>query len=629
MIMVKNKRVGLLSAIQQFAGFLFRISKRWGTLRTQLFVTYAGVSVLVLSLGAFFFYTSTTRIVKERAEQLTLQNFKQAENSLLSIRIEMDKTSKVLLANESVRGYMDKPLSQVEEVEATATLTQIFNDVLFRYDNIYSIYIYTESGKILGVTRKKLYTTSDPGLTSWAYASGLYKQVLGTFPSMDWTSRVKVRNQEEVFHYPETLEWNDSLILASRAVVSSYQEKPLSILTLSMKESTLSPFFSELAGVTKGWIYLLDGNGNIVRGNENMEWETPVFNIEKANGNKYGSYTSWNDQGKWQVVYYRVGSTDWTLVKEIPYAEFSKDSNTLKNIVFIMLLTSLFVALVLAYYWIKRLTIPLSKLTKAMKQMEVGNVGFVVEGMIEHNEIGRLGKQFNKMSRSIQELIDTNRHTEKMKWEAEVRALASQINPHFLYNTLNMVKWMAVVQHAHNIEETVTALGNMLRPIYRESSVYTTLGEELGYIKHYMIIMNHRYGEGIQTHLDIKDGLMEAKVPRFILQPLLENCFVHGMTQKYTGTIRLSGHVEGELLVLEIKDEGKGISSVKLNELKHRLAKESISEDSKIQRSHGMGLLYVNQRIRLHAGKSYGIQVDSEEGKGMSVRISLPLEYKV
>ncbi len=627
---MNNKRYGMFAAIGRFLGYALHERARWGTLRFQLFITYAGVSLLVLSLGAFFFYASTTKIVKERAEQLTLQNFKQAESSLLAIRSEMDKTSKVLLANESVRGYMDRPLSQAEEVEATAALTQLFNDVLFRYDNIHSIYVYSESGKILGVTRKKLYTSSDSGLASWPYASGLYEHVLDTFPGMDWQSNVKVRDQEAVFRYPETEEWNDSLILASRAIVSSYQERPLSILTLSMKESSLSPFFAELAGITKGWIYLLDGNGNIIRGNgqDGRERDTPVFTLEHANGNKYGSYTTRNEHEKLRVVYYRVGTTDWTLVKEIPYREFSKDSNTLKKIVIVMLLASLLVAWVLAYYWIMRLTVPLSKLTKAMKQMEVGNVGFEVAGMA-HNEIGRLGMQFNKMSRSIQELIETNKHTEEMKREAEVRTLASQINPHFLYNTLNMVKWMAAVQHAPNIEETVTALGNMLRPIYRETSVFTTLGDELGYIKHYMTIMNHRYGEGTLIHVDIPEELMQAQVPRFILQPLLENCFVHGMSQKYAGTIKLSGRAEGGLLVLEVKDEGKGMSQEKLVELRYRLAKEKIGGEPGTARTHGMGLLYVNQRIQLHAGESFGLDVDSEEGKGMTIRMRLPLEYKL
>jgi len=608
--------------------YFFHKSSRWGMLRTQLFLTYAGVSLLVLSLGAFFFYTSTTRIVKERAEQLTLQNFKQAESSLLGIRSEMDKTSKGLLANESVRAYMNNPLSQAEEVEATSTVTQLFNDVLFRYDTIHSIYLYTESGKILGVTRKKLYTASDPELSSWAYDSGLYKQVLHTFPKMNWMSGAKVGNQEEVFRYPATPEWEDSLILASRAIVSSYQERPLSILTLSLKESTLSPFFAELAGITQGWIYLLDGSGSIIRGDENTGRKTPVFDQKQVVGSKYGSYTTHNEEGKWQVVYYRVGSTDWTLVKEIPYSEFSKDSNALRNIVFIMLLASLLLAWVLAFYWIRRFTVPLTELTKAMKQMEVGNVGFEVSG-VEHNELGRLGKQFNKMSRSIQELIETNKRIEERKREAEVRALASQINPHFLYNTLNMVKWMAAVHHAPNIEETVTALGNMLRPIYREASVYTSLEEELGYIKHYITIMNHRYGEGTQIHIEIPPEMMRAQLPRFILQPLLENCFVHGMTQKYTGTVRLSGYAEGELLVLEVKDEGKGMSSEKLQELRSRLVEERTYGEESAPRTHGMGLLYVNQRIQLHAGPSYGLHVDSEEGKGMTVQIRLPLEFKV
>ncbi|MCL6457187.1 MAG: sensor histidine kinase [Gorillibacterium sp.] len=625
MMVQKSKHIRLVKVIQRVMGLIFRYSSRRGSLRTQLFVTLAGVILLVLSCGSYFFYASTTSIVKERAEQLTLQNFKQAENSLLTQRSEMDKTSKLLLADASVRAYMDKPLSQVEEVEANATLTQLFNDVLYRYDNMHSIYVYTNSGKILGVTRTKLYTSLDQHLASWGYASGLYDQVIDSFPNMNWTSNVKVKNQEEVFRYPETLEWNDSLILASRAIVSSYEERPLSILVLSMKESALSPFFAELAGITKGWIYLLDGNGNVIRGDDAIKRQTPTFSLAQTDGSKYGSYTTRNANGKWQVVYYRVGDTDWTLVKEIPYGEFTKDSHTLKRIVFAMLLVSLFVAWILSYYWISRLTVPLSKLTKAMKQMETGNVGFEVRGM-ERNEIGRLSMQFNKMSRSIQELIETNRHTEEMKREAEVRALASQINPHFLYNTLNMIKWMAAVHHATNIEETVTALGKMLQPIYRETSVFTTLREELDYIKHYMTIMNHRYGEGVGIYLEVDEALMEAQVPRFILQPLLENCFVHGMTQKYAGTVKLSGYAEGGSLLLEVRDEGKGMSSMKLSELRSRLEEEATSVERGLPRSHGMGLLYVNQRIRLHAGKNYGLEVESSEGNGMTVRMRLPLE---
>jgi Predicted signal transduction protein with a C-terminal ATPase domain len=341
----------------------------------------------------------------------------------------------------------------------------------------------------------------------------------------------------------------------------------------------------------------------------------------------YGSFVYKKDKLQKQLVYYRLGQTGWILVSEIPLNELSNDVLSLQKIVFLMFSISLMAILLITPVWIRKLMQPLNELSKAMKAVSGGGLGMTVSKMPK-NELGIVIRQFNKMSSSILNLVEENKSIEEEKRRLEIETLQSQINPHFLYNTLNTIKWMAMMMNAENIVGSLTALGNLLRPIFANNSINCTIGEEIEYVENYIKIMNFRFGEGVKVTFDIPELLLPCQILRFTLQPIVENAFSHGMKkQNYIGVIKISGYDQGEQILLEVADNGEGISKEVLDQIKDSLLHLN-PEMHKNSGSMSIGLSNVNRRIKLHFGESYGISIDSNMNDGTKVSIKLPKVQK-
>ncbi len=227
------------------------------------------------------------------------------------------------------------------------------------------------------------------------------------------------------------------------------------------------------------------------------------------------------------------------------------------------------------------------------------------------------------MSQSIYELVERNKGAEQEKRQIEISLLQSQLQPHFLYNTLNTIKWMAIAAQAKNVADSITFLSNLLKPIYNNPALVWTLREEIQYLNSYIKVMNIRYGEHIVMEYRLPERLLNANVLRFTLQPIVENAIVHGMeANQVIGTIALEGREEEDKLVLEIEDRGRGISSSELADLQAYLASGD-QLTGEVPR-FGIGLLNVQKRIRLHFGENYGLSIHSVVGEETRVTLALP-----
>jgi sensor histidine kinase YesM len=156
-----------------------------------------------------------------------------------------------------------------------------------------------------------------------------------------------------------------------------------------------------------------------------------------------------------------------------------------------------------------------------MREMGRGELGRVSTD-IPGNELGYVVKQFNEMSMNISELVKKNELMQKEKLKSEMEVLQAQINPHFLYNTLNMIKWMAAVMNAENIVQSIVALGNILSPVFKSDEIMWTVRQELEYVDNYMKIMNWRFGKRIEFVIEADERLLDSECPKFVIQPLMK-----------------------------------------------------------------------------------------------------------
>ncbi len=271
--------------------------------------------------------------------------------------------------------------------------------------------------------------------------------------------------------------------------------------------------------------------------------------------------------------------------------------------------------------WLNHLfTQPLLRIRR--KVDEIADSDFSPDREIEwNNEIGYIGHGINEMAVKIQDLLESRVADEKKKRDLEYRMLLSQINPHFLYNTLNSIKWMATLQNAPGIAEMTVALSRLMKTVIKRKSMMIELREELSFLDDYFLIQQYRYGNAIIYRTDIPEELLSLPIPSFSLQPLMENAIFHGIEPKGgTGSITISAsrkNTEDVEIILE--DDGTGMTAGRIAEV---LSDEEHQSGSGFFRE--IGVANINLRLQHSYGESYGLRLVSEPGNGTRAIIRLP-----
>lgn len=230
----------------------------------------------------------------------------------------------------------------------------------------------------------------------------------------------------------------------------------------------------------------------------------------------------------------------------------------------------------------------------------------------------------------ISEKVNEEMYSKNLKMEAELHALQNQINPHFLYNTLEVIRGRALVQNAQDIADMTEALATIFRYNINRPGDVATLQEEIDNVRNYMLIQSCRFGDRFrfETEIeDVEDGILTHVLPVLTLQPLVENAIYHGINERINGgRIRLKAYLTQRDLLIIISDNGKGMDDVTLQEIHRKLvgASEGLPVEKKTGRGTGIALTNVNQRIKFYFGKEYGLDVKSTLGIGTTITITIP-----
>lgn len=238
-----------------------------------------------------------------------------------------------------------------------------------------------------------------------------------------------------------------------------------------------------------------------------------------------------------------------------------------------------------------------------------------------YDEIGMLGLQFNYMSTKMESLIDTLAKEKFAKQEAEFKTLQAQINPHFLYNTLGSVKWLANKKNDTEVEQMVDAIIFLMRSAIKKTDTYITVKEEIDYIKKYIYLQKAKYGEAFHIGYEIEPEVLECLILGFILQPLVENAIYHGIDMSTgDGRINISAAKKENNLIIRVSDNGVGFSEERLEEI--------LQEEKKYKGFNSIGLKIVMERLSIYYKESYHFDIYSKEGMGTDIVISLPETVK-
>ena len=324
------------------------------------------------------------------------------------------------------------------------------------------------------------------------------------------------------------------------------------------------------------------------------------------------------------MVRYPIGVHDLYLIEIIPNGPLQRQIPYLSDSLVISLLAILVLGLLLAFLLHRMITPPITALQNRITKISSGDFSF--DPAIEwNNELGDIGRGINSMSASVTALMDHRLEDEKQKQDLEYRMLQNQINPHFIYNTLNSIKWMATIQHAPGIAEMVTALSRLLKSVSKSNERLVPLYEEFALLNDYFTIQQYRYGGTITLDVSyIEDEKLNHSclIPRFTLQPLVENAIFHGIEPKGSageGTLRVERDTANGDVLIRLTDDGIGMTA----EQAAKALQEPGPEEAAAKYRH-VGMWNVHKRLQYSFGEAYGLSIESEPGVGTTVMVRLP-----
>lgn len=317
---------------------------------------------------------------------------------------------------------------------------------------------------------------------------------------------------------------------------------------------------------------------------------------------------------------YLADEVGWDFVMATPseyyISEINKTNVTTWSMIVVILIAAVSVSIIL----VSNMTKEIGRLCESMDEIAKGNFNCIykVKG---NDEIGRMGNTFNHMANRIKELLNQVAEKEKQKREVEMLFLQAQINPHFISNVLNNIVWMAKIQHAESMIPLINALNSLLQDAMHAKNDMITLKDELEYVKNYLTIIEYSGSYDFEMQWEIGVNTYTLLVPRFILQPIIENAIQHGLPNDLSkqGKITVRAYREKDLLKLEVEDNGQGISE----RVRIEILKKNSKKDEK--RFNGIGVPNVNERIRLLCGAGYGLRYESEIGEYTRAVYQLPV----
>ena len=343
----------------------------------------------------------------------------------------------------------------------------------------------------------------------------------------------------------------------------------------------------------------------------------------------------YKEENNKQAVIYNTFSTHDLSIGNAVYISTDlllADIRALSRFIFILCMSILPIFLLLANKLYKEVIYPVYLLSDKMQQIEKGEMGVQIKGDYE-DEIGYVYGAFNRMSKQIQYLVNRVYREQLILKSSQLKALQAQINPHFLYNTLEMINWKARMSHNEDIVQMIEALSGIMEVnIDRKDSPFLTIKEEVEYLKNYMFLIQKRFGERIHFEAEVEEELLSYKLPRLILQPLVENAITHGIEPVGEGIITVKVWKEKTFLCIRIEDTGEGIEAERLKYIQEELGRpektyiESESQEDEVASRTHIGVINVQKRIKLLYGENYGISMSSQQGKGTQVIIRLPIE---
>jgi two-component system sensor histidine kinase YesM len=539
-------------------------------------------------------YRLSAEAVRRTAQDFTAELINQVNANIQSYVNNMENISLLVLNHRSVREYLSSGMAD------EGSISDYFHTILISRKDIASISVFGYNGRFVSDdTRVKLNPYVQIADQSW------FKQAHAAHGKVV----VSPSHVQQVFD--NDYRWVVSL---SREIRSADNSKGLGVLLVDLNFSVINDILSRIELGKHGYVFIVDDEGKIVYHPQQQLIYSRLKSemIDRVLNIRSGTFIS-NEAGLSRIYSVQDSGFGWKIVG-VSYAdELVSNRQRMQQSFIILGVCSLVAALFLSFILSRNLSRPIHRLHERMKEVEKGNFDIQVP-VDQTKEIGRLARTFNLMVVQIKELMGQVVKEQEIKRKSELEALQAQINPHFLYNTLDSIIWMAEGKKSEEVVLMTSALARLFRSSISKGKELVSIRTEIEHITNYLTIQKMRYRDKIDFHIDIDPGILGYLTLKVLLQPLVENAIYHGIKNKYgTGVIRITGEKSGERIVLRVSDNGVGMDP---ESVKHLLSKSDGPQEGK-----GVGMINVHERISLYFGKAYGLTIESEPDVGTTVTV--------
>lgn len=592
-------------------------------IQMRLLLFFITLSIVPLAITSIFSYKETTAAIKSKISTYSIQIVNQvAVNVQRELnRLEIDSVDIELsdLAQHVLVNYENMSEWEIENVQF-ALKEFLVKKFSFLHD-VSDVLLFTNDGNRIIAYGDK----SFPLNLKKDFLDSYLAQLVEKKGVPVW----KGSNQEieerlvQFATSPEKMNKSDCILLG-RAVLSLENREIIGTLIIRTNERYFSNIYKNIDMGTDADIFIIDSDGIVVSSRNPLIPVAQHFKnsnlIKELLDRQSADEQIFNimiDDKPYLVAFSYIQSADWFVVGTVPYSYLNSEANDIRSKTMLLDLGCFVLTLLLSYIFALTISDPLKKLISAMDEVKKGNLSVNIRDK-SNDEIGEVTRNFNTMLDEIKNLMENVKNQEKQKRKAEIATLQAQINPHFLSNTLNTVKWLASAQKAENIESIVGSLIQLLHISMGKGGDFITIREEIEYIKSYINIQEYRYYDIFKVVFDIEDDILDYKVLKFLIQPVVENSIIHGIKPSMEqGLIVIKGFKYEDVIKITVTDNGVGIPDKKLSQL--------FDKKNQKFKFNGIGINNVNDRIKMNFGDKYGLQIESVPNLYTTAELTLPI----
>ena len=596
------------------SGMTGRIPSKFKSIQSSIF---CAVSILVLSAVLVVTLVSlryTNSSIYENSVMYTQTIIKQLNQNIDSYISYMDNIASVIAGSGDAYKYLyrENVHGSTEDENYSAyrqRLVEQFKTILKGRDDIRNIGIVRadkNSPSLFdnGVSVRNAYL--DLNTQAW------YADAVGKYDQYNLTSS----------HVQNVIKGERPWVITLSRGIRNYTGTTADdgVVFLDLNYSAISELCAQSSMGDKGYVFILDQDGNIVYHPRQQqlynELQTENISLVMNAESDIVTVGKGDDEKIYALSHSEI--TGWTIVGCMNMSELLRNSRQTRSIYVLVALGLIIVALLISSVIARNITMPIQKLRDSMKSVQKGNFDIEDIEVLTDNEIGSLTRSFNVMTHRIRELMEQNIQEQEQKRKIELKALQSQINPHFLYNTLDSIIWMAEGKKNEEVVVMTASLARLLRQSISNEDELVTIGKEVEYVRSYLTIQKMRYKDKLEFEIEVEPCIAHVPIIRLVLQPIVENAIYHGMEfMDGDGEIRIRVYRDGDDLYMKVSDNGLGMTKEQV---------EGMFTDKPHVKSgsgSGIGVRNVNERIRLYFGQEYGLSIESELDEGTVVTIHM------